>query len=176
LPCALRERDLKLEGDYKMSGRKKIRKERVRIDDWPRAELVIAELHHLLAIFMASEKIARAAVEKEPVLADYMSVRSSEETAIARLLLSVAVSLRVIDGRSGGPITAEGAQVGRIINNIPASIDSEVWLSLRESFNKIIHAHQIEIEYTVLDRSTGFLSPEVVLLGRDQRQRVWRQP
>lgn len=145
-----------------------------RLDQWPSVPLVQTELHQLLSVFLASQAIAEAANAKEAELVDSMDVQEHEDSLVARLLLSIAVSLRVLDDRTNRKLSEHALEVGSAIERVPASIESGVRLTLREACNKIIHARQVELERTSLTDSCGYLSPYVTLVGHDQRARVWR--
>jgi hypothetical protein len=145
-----------------------------RIDQWPSIDVVLTELHQLLSVFLASRPIAEAAMAKEELLVDFMDVREHEDSLIARLLLSVATSLRVLDDRTNGKLNDYALEVGSVIKNVPASVDSGVRLTLREACNKVIHAREVELEHTPLSEFCAYLNPHVTLVGRDQRAKAWQ--
>jgi hypothetical protein len=140
---------------------------------WPSIATLKSELHQLLAVFLASRTIAERSIAKEALLVDLMDVRAHEDQLVARLLLSTAISLRVLDDRSGGAVDAWAIGVGKLVKRIPAPATDGIEVSLREACNKIIHAQHVELERTSMAEACEYLSASVCLYGKDLRSNVW---
>lgn len=105
------------------------------------------DLHHLISIFLASKPIAEL-VDKEPEYAtrDLLSYEL-EDAEISRLLLSAAITLRVLDDRERKDLDCFSLQCGTIIKK---THEPEVLkgLTIRDACNKIIHAIDVQFDRT----------------------------
>ena len=102
-----------------------------------------------------------------------MDVQVHEDDLITRLLLSTATSLRVLDDRANGELNEHALQVGILFKDGLAPVETGVRLTLREACNKVIHARDVELKRTKLSDFCAYLSPDVTLIGRDQRAKLW---
>jgi hypothetical protein len=144
---------------------------------YPREEQHIArELYRLLTIFASSASLVGRRQHDHCVYG--WSIASFEYAEIGRLLVSLAAMLRndwdATPLRIAENLKSAGktGPVGTLIPNLakPAAID----LTLRESLNKILHAHAINLERSEGPRVTsGHLLPTVHLYGQ-KGQHEWK--
>lgn len=141
-------------------------------------QLVDRELYRLLTIFAASPKLAELQRSDQGGCVYSWSVRTFEYPEIGRILVSLAAMLRndwdadrvrIEQNLSLQPST----EVGVLFPNLNRPSKS-VPLELRESLNKILHAHTINLDRsegpTVCD---GHLIPRVFLYG-EKRNVPWK--
>lgn len=143
------------------------------LTEFPNVVTLKEELHELLSVFVASQLIAERSLQREPLLVDFADVREQEDRIVARLLLSCAISLRVLDDRTEHALDACAIGVGRFFKSIPALPSTAVELSLREACNKLIHADYVELERTVLAECCEYLAPNVGIYGKSRNDRGW---
>jgi len=131
----------------------------------------VLELHRLLAIFLASKSFSALRINFpgegfDPIY----QIQEVEEDEITRLLLTLAITARVIDDREGRTLEKLGSRCGQIEN---FSKEEDIQdLNLREACNKIIHAKKIRFDRDGGDVDYHF-NPTIYLYG-EQRGVPWK--
>lgn len=143
------------------------------LTEWPDPEALRGDIHQLLTVFIASRHIVEAVLAREMLLADFADVREQENRLVARLLLNVAINLRVLDDRSNGAVDEMTIGVGRLFKPIPAMPAESTEVTLREACNKIIHAASVELTRSELAQQWEYLEPTVSLYGTTTAKRAW---
>lgn len=131
---------------------------------------VSLDLYRLLCTFAASPKLLEIATKsREGGCVCSWTRRSFELSEVARLLLSIAATLRNnIDEnpfRAESVLTNEEENVGTLIKDLDNSKQTSQ-LSFRECCNKILHAYSIS--YDVSDKTSlyaGHINPIIYLYG-----------
>lgn len=105
-----------------------------------------------------------------------LPVESLEEETITRLLLSTAITLRVLDDREGGSLDLLSRVCGTLFTTGSAKPDDEKALSIREACNKIIHAQEFSLtRATAIPTGFSPLEPYIHMRGVDQSgKRSWK--
>ena len=148
-------------------------KTRSNIGHRPNLSTLRAELHYLLATFLASNEIARTAAEEFEAHRLFFDFREMEADAITKLLLSIAVTLRVLDDREDGTLEMMSLYCGLLVKDLSDPPGTTQGLSLREACNKIIHAKTVEFDRDETPGAHPHLKAFVYLAGQDQRRRQW---
>jgi hypothetical protein len=129
----------------------------------PNPDSVLLELYRLLSIFLSSRGFAelRTGIGErwEPIEA----IQSCEDDEITRLLLTVAITFRIIDNRKRDYIPPSRS-CGILVKNLsnPTSTDP---LTVREACNKILHAHVIRGDLDDTSDGQVYLNPIMYLYG-----------
>jgi len=130
---------------------------------FPNTEYAILELYRLLTIFLASKDFAKLLTNYPGEGFDpFYKLQEVESDEITRLLLSLAITARVIDDREGRIFESIGSDCGEFQRDISKQ-DIEV-LDLREACNKIIHAKKVRGDIDEIDGQT-YLNPFFYLYG-----------
>jgi hypothetical protein len=87
---------------------------------------------------------------------------------MTKLLLSTAITLRILDGRENGNLDMFSRYCGLLQEGSESNC-----LSFRVACNKIIHAKEIEMARNTLSNKITYLFPEISLSGTDQHKRKW---
>lgn len=133
------------------------------------AASISLELYRLAAIFLASVKFAEIRGPSEDVDHPINKLQIFEADEIKRILLIVAVAVRVLDDHHERLADLFVYPCGKFTENGKAKE-----LTIREACNKIIHADEIEIPTCTSDNGNQFLSGIVILHGRSLNPRkVW---
>lgn len=134
------------------------------------------DLYRLLSVFMASQPISKGQdlfdSRGPKTIATLLSFQEDEAT---ELLLSIAVTLRVLDDREDGLLNMFSSYCGQLTEDANDPLKSSKGLTLREACNKIIHARSVEFAMTENGRNSAapFLEPFMYFEGVDQRRRKW---
>lgn len=132
----------------------------------------VLELHRLLAIFLSSKSFAALRINFPGENFDPIyEIQEVEEDEITRLLLTLAITARVIDDREGRTLERLGTRCGQLIENLSREKDIQD-LNLREACNKIIHAKKIRFDRDGGDEDYHF-NPIIYLYG-EQRRVQWK--
>lgn len=146
--------------------------DRGRAGHLPDAASMLVELHRLLAIFLASQQFAdlvEAGVHHQEELHDpVLRLQAVEDSEIPRILLSAAITGRVLDDANRRVLNDVAGACGTLIQDLRAPENSEE-LSLREAFNKIIHATKLHVDLEQNARGRSYLQPFLYLYGRRNR-------
>jgi len=135
----------------------------------PNVEATYIDLHRLLSIFLASkafaDRINAPAGHAQELQDPLFMLQACEEDEISRILLSVAITARVVDDARGRILDLVALTCGELIPDIQRP-ERGVQLELREACNKIIHAHRrhFDVEHNVHGRP--YLTPTVYLYGQ----------
>lgn len=135
----------------------------------PNLDALRADLHQLLCIFSASESIHRKVQDEPDFAKKHLVFEKLEDDAITKLLLSTAITLRILDEREDGNLEMFSRYCGSLQEGSKSN-----GLSFRGACNKIIHAKEIEMARNTLSNEITYLFPEIYLSGTDQRKRTWR--
>jgi len=130
---------------------------------FPNTENALLELYRLLTIFLASKDFAKLLTNYPGEGYDpFYKIQAVEDDEITRLLLSLAITARVIDDREGRVFEIVGSNCGQIQHDIQKP-GIEV-LDLREACNKIIHAKKVRGDIDEINGQT-YLNPFIYLYG-----------
>jgi hypothetical protein len=138
---------------------------------FPNTGNTIIELYRLLAIFLASKNFAKLCKNYPGEGFDPIhKIQEVEEDEITRILLSLAITARVVDDRENIVFEQVSAGCGTIQKDI---LSEEVeTLDLREACNKIIHAKSVKYDVEELNVQI-YLNPFIYLYGSFQGKQ-WR--
>lgn len=130
---------------------------------FPNTGNMVVELHRLLAIFLASRNFAELCENYpgegfDPIY----KIQEVEGDEITRILLSLAITARVIDDREGKAFEFLGSNCGSLQRDIRDQ-QTEV-LGIREACNKLIHAETIRLDCAELGVQK-YLNPTIYLYG-----------
>lgn len=116
------------------------------------------DLFHLLCFFLAEEKYASTINGDDDPL---WRLASFGEPEMTRILVSSAVIGRVIDDREDRFLPTSSSHCGTLDMN-----GRSAGLTLREAFNKIIHAESFDLEISDNEEPITPLEPRVFLHGK----------
>jgi hypothetical protein len=138
---------------------------------FPNTGNTIVELHRLLAMFLASRRFAELCQgfpgeQFDPIY----KIQEVEEDEFTRILLSLAITARVIDDREGRVFELVGSDCGTLQSDLRE--DQTVILDIREACNKLIHAETVRVDSEELGHHR-FLNPFIYLYGTFRGLR-WR--
>ena len=134
----------------------------------PDAQGLVLELHRLLCIFFASKTFAELTIDPTGPYDPLDRLRGSEQQEITRILLSSAVTARVIDDRNLGWFeNAEGC--GTLLEG-----KDEQQLSFREACNKIIHATKVRFDREHTAHGMPYVAPRMYFYGTRQNGVEWK--
>lgn len=137
----------------------------------PNTSNTLLELYRLLTIFLASKNFATLLTNYPGEGFDpFYQLQEVESDEITRLLLSLAITARVVDDRENRVLELIGSNCGEFQRDIQNS-DTEV-LDLREACNKIIHAKKIRGDIDEINGQT-YLNPFLYLYGEHGSKR-WK--
>lgn len=132
----------------------------------PNLDSLRADLHQLLCIFEASESIHRKIQDEPNYAKKHLVFEKLENDAITRLLLSTAITLRILDDREKYKLNMFSTYCGYL------QVDSEsIGLTLREACNKIVHALYIEMARNTVVPDIMYLFPEIYLSGEKNKKK-----
>jgi hypothetical protein len=138
---------------------------------FPNTGNTVVELHRLLAIFLSSRHFAELCErypgeEFDPIY----KIQEVEEDEITRILLSLAVTARVVDDREERVFELVGSDCG-ILQKDLRNQETDV-LEIREACNKLIHAKTVRFDVEELGVQR-YLNPTIYLYGTLQGK-DWR--
>jgi hypothetical protein len=138
---------------------------------FPNTSNALLELYRLLALFLASKSFAALRTNYpgegfDPIY----KIQEVEDDEITRLLLSLAITARVIDDREDRVFELVGSNCGRLEKDV-GTRDVEI-LDLREACNKIIHAKKVRGDVEEENGQT-YLNPFIYLYG-EQNGKSWK--
>ncbi|WP_175914462.1 hypothetical protein [Burkholderia metallica] len=134
----------------------------------PNIQATHIDLHRLLAIFLASKEFAdriEAAQGHNAELQDPLfRLQECEGDEISRILLSLAVTARVVDDAHDRIFDLAAGPYGTLLRNVERP-EERGDLELREACNKIIHASRwhFDVEHNANGRS--YLTPTMYIYG-----------
>lgn len=138
---------------------------------FPNTQNTVLELHRLLSIFLASKSFAELCTHFpgegfDPIY----KIQEVETDEITRILLTLAITARVIDDREDREFRFLSSDCGTLRKNM--NEQDEELLSIREACNKIIHAKNVnfDVEEFGVHR---YLKPYIYLYGT-QKAMHWR--
>lgn len=103
----------------------------------------------------------------EPIL----HLQQFEDDEITRILMSSAITARVVDDREGGDLSSLAGPVGLLAEPHDAAT---VPLSLREACNKIIHAKKIRFDVENTEEMQPYIKPTIYLYGARSNGGQWK--
>lgn len=138
----------------------------------PNTGTLTIELHRLLTMFLASKPLAdlRTMYPGEGHDPIYR-IQEVEEDELTRLLLTLAITARVVDDREGRLFDLIGLACGSLQADVsrPGTIE----LGLRDACNKIIHARKIRIELAESEKTQPYWLPWINLYGQSKPATEW---
>ena len=129
----------------------------------PNTGNAVVELHRLLAIFLSSRQFA-GLCERDPGegFDPIHNIQEVEQDEITRILLTLAVTARVVDDRERRVFELVGSNCGTLQKDLSAqTIDV---LDIRDACNKLIHAQTVHFDIEKLGIQS-FLNPFIYLYG-----------
>lgn len=139
----------------------------------PNTEHVALELHRLLAIFLASPSFAKLRKGNGERWEPIDHLQQFEEDEITRIMLSVAVTARVVDDREEGIFGFVAGPCG-LLTETQNGVRKDVPLDLREACNKVIHAKKIRFDVAETDEKQTYINPTVYLYGARSNGAEWK--
>jgi len=139
----------------------------------PNTEHAALELHRLLAIFLASPSFAKLRKGNGESWEAIDHLQQFEDDEITRILLSAAVTARVLDDREDGVFGQIAGDCG-ILSEAKGGEITKVPLTLREACNKIIHAKKIRFDVSETDERQPYLNPTIYLYGTRSNGLEWK--
>lgn len=139
----------------------------------PNTEHAALEVHRMLAIFLASPVFAKLRKGNGERWEAIDHLQQFEEDEITRILLSSAVTARVVDDREGGALNNLAGPCG-VLAETRAGTTNEVPLTLREACNKIIHAKKIRFDVEETEERQPYINPTIYLYGTRSNGAEWR--
>jgi len=134
----------------------------------PPTQAVILELHRLVCIFLASKSFADLRQGPTYRIDTWDHLQESEESEISRILLTVAITARVIDDLHQNPFAFIGGSCGVLEDG-----QGEKPLSMRDAMNKIIHATSIHFDVDQNEEGQQYVNPTIYLYG-DKNGSRWK--
>jgi hypothetical protein len=126
----------------------------------PNTKVAILELHRLVCIFLASKEFANLRDGPTHVLDTWDYLQEAEEDEITRILLSVAITARVIDDLADGVFDFVADDCGTL-----EWANKAKPLTLREACNKIIHASKVRFDVEHSAGGQAYVMPFIYLYG-----------
>lgn len=139
----------------------------------PNTEVAALELHRLLAIFLSSRPFAQLRKGNGERWEAIAHLQQFEDDEITRILLSAAITARVVDDREGGVFQLLAGPCGTLIETIDGK-NKESPLELREACNKIIHAQKVRFDIEDTEEGQTYLNPTIYLYGKRASGAGWK--
>jgi hypothetical protein len=140
----------------------------------PNISNVLLDIYRLLTIFMASRPIAELDDLAPHRGADALQEFGEfEHDEVTRILLTVAITVRVIDDREDKIMDMLADYCGLLTPDIKAPLQTD-GLNIRDACNKIVHAKTIEFDWVALPNGRQYLERSIFLSGADHKKRNWR--
>ena len=130
-----------------------------------------ADLHQLLCVFEASESIHRKIQEEPDYSKKHLLFEQLENDAITKLLLSTAITLRILDDRENGILEMFSMYCG-LIQEKSNNLQESKGVTIRIACNKIVHATEIAMVRNNVSSEIRYLFPEIDLSGTE-RNKKW---
>jgi hypothetical protein len=138
----------------------------------PNVPATLVELHRLVSIFLASKSFAglievgagHAAELHDPIY----KLQQVEEDEIARILLTLAITARVVDDANNRALDLVAGSCGTLKANIH-NPDELLPLELREACNKLIHAERRRFDVEHTEEGRPYFTPTLYLYGAQGR-------
>lgn len=135
----------------------------------PNVEATYIDLHRLLSIFLASRAFAdlieAPAGHAQELHDPLFTLQACEEDEIARILLGLAITARVVDDAHARVLDLVALPCGRLFPDVHRP-ERSVDLELREACNKIIHAQRRNFDIERNANERPYLTPTVYLYGQ----------
>jgi hypothetical protein len=141
---------------------------------FPNTGQAVLELHRLLSIFLSSKSMAALRTNYpgegfDPIY----KIQEVEEDEITRLLLTLAVTARVIDDRQERIFQRADSNCGQLeLTNRDNGDQTVEILNLREACNKIIHATKVRFDVEE-DAGQAYFNPYIYIYGK-QNKKNWK--
>lgn len=135
----------------------------------PNMQVVFLDLYRLLATFLASKNFAE--LRDEHGLDPISELQEPEMDEITRILISSAVTARIIDDRDSQYLSRKGTECGWLMEDLKDP-DKKIDLSLREACNKIIHAKRIRTDLEK-ENYKYYFNPLIYFYG-EYKGRDWK--
>ena len=128
----------------------------------PNMQTVFLDLYRLVSTFLASKNFAE--LRNEHGLDPISELQEPEFDEITRILISSAVTARIIDDRDNHFLSQNDTKCGWIISDLTKE-EKKVELTLREACNKIIHASKIRTDLEV-ENHKSYFNPIIYFYGK----------
>lgn len=140
----------------------------------PNISNVLLDIYRLLTIFMASRPIAELDDLPPHWGADALQEFGEfERDEVTRILLTVAITVRVIDDREDRIMDMLSDYCGLLTPDTKAPFQTD-GLNIRDACNKIVHAKTIEFDWVTLPNGRQCLERSIYLSGTDHKKSGWR--
>lgn len=141
---------------------------------YPNIANVLLDIYRLLTIFMASRPISELEELPPHVGADSLQEFGKfERDELTRILLTVAITVRVIDDLEDKIIDMLSSYCGLLTADVTDPIQT-CGLNVRDACNKIVHAKTIDFDRGLLPNGRRYLERSIFLAGTDHRKRNWQ--
>jgi hypothetical protein len=138
----------------------------------PNVQATHIDLHRLLSIFLASrtfaDLIAAPAGHAQELQDPLFRLQECEEDEISRILLSLAITARVVDDAHGRILELVAMPCGMLVPDTRRP-ETSVDLELREACNKIIHSDRRHFDIEHNETGRPYLTPTIYLYGQQGR-------
>jgi hypothetical protein len=138
---------------------------------YPNVSNVLLDIYRLLTIFMAAETISELEVPQSYGNDPLQQFDDFQSDEITRILLTVAVTVRVIDDREARLFDFLSLDCGSLTPDVE-NPGKAIALTIHEACNKILHARQIDFDRIPAVNGRSFLQSKIRLTG-DYRGRAW---
>jgi len=139
----------------------------------PNTEHAALEIYRLLTIFLASAEFAKLRKGTGETWEAILHLEQFEDDEITRILLSSAITARVVDDREGGVLSNFAGPCGSLSETLDGEA-KEVPLTLREACNKIIHAKKVRFDVEKTEELQPYLTPTIYLYGSRSNGVEWK--
>lgn len=138
----------------------------------PNVSATLVELHRLVSIFLASKSFAgligagagHAAELHDPVY----QLQQVEEDEISRILLTLAITARVVDDANNRALDLVAGSCGTLVQDLLNPAESRP-LELREACNKLIHTVRRRFDVERTEEGRPYFTPSLYLYGTQGR-------
>ena len=139
----------------------------------PNMEHAALDIYRLVSIFLASPAFAKLRKGDGERWEAIPHLEEIGEDEITRILLSSAITARVVDDREHGKMNQLAGPCGVLSESVDGNTQ-EMPLSLREACNKIIHAKKIHFDVAHTEEMQPYLNPTVYLYGSRSNGAQWK--
>jgi hypothetical protein len=137
----------------------------------PNTEHAALEIYRLLCIILASPAFAKLRDGTGETWDPILHLEQFEDDEITRILLSCAITARVVDDRENGDLSRLAGPVGLLAEPVDAPAGP---LTLREACNKIIHAKKRRFDVEHTEEMQPYVNPTIYLYGLRSSGGEWK--
>lgn len=136
---------------------------------FPNTDVIVLDLYRLITIFFASKQLAELRTESAHDPIGWLQEYEGDE--ITRILLSSAITARIIDDRDKHYLNRLDTTCGELVSDLDSPEETKP-LTLREACNKIIHAKKIHYDLSEVD-FRSYMNPIIYFYGK-QNSKEWK--